>query len=71
MEGQRIMAGTSTQWLDATQKREEGIGNMHIQYITNSGVITDGDVDDSPMVKRMGDIRELYPDSLCDFNGKT
>ena len=35
---------------------------------SNSGVITDGDIGELPMVKLMGDIRELFADSRCHFN---
>ena len=35
-----------------------------------SGVITDGDIGESPMVKWMGNIRELFADSRCHFNKK-
>ena len=40
-------------------------------YIPVSGVIMVGDIVDSPMVKKMGDIRALYANSRCHFNGKT
>ena len=40
----------------------------NISSIPGSGVIMDGDIGESPMVKLMGDIRELFADSRCHFN---
>ena len=44
-------------------------GKMRVIFcVAISGVITDGDIRESPMVKLMGDIRELFVDSRCHFN---
>ena len=52
-------------------KAQKPFGIWYIWSPTSSGVIADGDIGDSPMVNKMGDIRELHSDSRCHFNRKT